>query len=80
MVETLAIHRLAKSLSWEQAFFDSSGRRQIELTNFIVAVRDIEDKLSPLNISSCFFPKDATAEKQIEAILDMVSYHYSSYY
>jgi hypothetical protein len=73
MTETLAAYRVGKAERWLQGFFDGSSRRQIDITNFSVGIEDKNGNIIPITVASCIFPKDGTAEMQVEAIMEAVS-------
>ena len=74
LVETLTIKRLAEAEFWDQVFFDGTSRRQVSFSNFIVGLKNSNNNLDTFTLSSCIFPEDETAEKQVEAMISTVSY------
>jgi hypothetical protein len=73
ITETLAAFRVGNAKEWLQAYFDGTGRRQMDLTNFIIGIPDKDNNIMPVVLSCSIFAEDGTSVKQVEAIMDMVS-------
>eukprot|EP00957_Ditylum_brightwellii_P148986 11343345-Ditylum_brightwellii.AAC.1 len=57
IAETLATYELSKAVSYSQAFFDDTTRRQIPFTSFSIGYKD-----NIVNVSPCIFCEDGTSK------------------
>ena len=71
--ETISALKLASKDNWKQIFFDATTRRQVPFQALIIALMS-DGKLDPIVVSSCIFMEDETAEKEVESIVNKVSY------
>ena len=71
--ETTSALKLASENTWKQIFFDATTRRQVPFQALIIALMS-DGKLDPIVVSSCIFMEDETAEKEVESIVNKVSY------
>ena len=66
-----------KCPNWAQIFFDSTTRRQVPFTAIVVSLMgDGPDSIDPIIVSSCVVLEDETSEKQVDGIVNKVSYQY----
>jgi hypothetical protein len=73
--ETITAMKLAACPNWAQIFFDSTTRRQIPFTAVVVSLMgDGPDTIDPIIVSSCVVLEDETSEKQVDGILNKVSW------
>jgi hypothetical protein len=68
IAETLAAYELGNAVSYNQAFFDETTRRQIPFTSFSIGHED-----NIVNVSPCIFCEDGTSTMQVEGIIEKVS-------
>ena len=71
--ETISALKLAWEDTWKQIFFDATTRRQDPFQALIITLMS-NGKLDPIVVSSCVFTEDETAEKEVESIVNKVSY------
>ena len=69
--ETIKYFRLVKEDNLDQEFADGTGRRQISVQDFVVALLEGKE-LKPSITSSAILLEDETSDKQVEAILKKV--------
>mmetsp|Transcript_13403 Transcript_13403/g.29103 ORF Transcript_13403/g.29103 Transcript_13403/m.29103 type:complete len:910 (+) Transcript_13403:516-3245(+) len=72
LCETLAAYRLDTAKEWEQLFTDGTGRRQVALQNLVLSIIE-DDEIQPLVLSTSIILEDETSERQVEAIVEMIS-------
>eukprot|EP00957_Ditylum_brightwellii_P185073 14093821-Ditylum_brightwellii.AAC.1 len=65
VTQTLTAYELGKAMSYSQAFFDETTRRQILFTSSSTVYEE-----NIVNVSPCIFCKDSTSKIQIEGIID----------
>ena len=67
--------KLAACPNWAQIFFDSTTRRQVPFTAIVVSLMgDEPDSIDSIIVSSCIVLEDETSEKQVDRIVNKVSW------
>ena len=73
--ETITAMKLAACPNWAEIFFDSTTRRQIPFTAVVVSLMgDGPDSMDSIIVSSCIVLEDETSEKQVDGIVNKVSW------
>jgi len=76
--ETITAMKLAACPNWAEIFFDSTTRRQVPFTAVVISLMgDGPDSLDSIIVSSCIVLEDETSEKQVDGIVNKVSWQSS---
>ena len=68
--------RLGNARKWHEIFTDGTERRQVAMQNLVIGIME-DGGMDSVLVSSCKFLENGTAEKQVEAIKEQVSFHCS---
>ena len=75
--ETITAMKLAACPDWAEIFFDSTTQRQIPFTAVVISLMgDGPDIIDSIIVSSCIVLEDKTSEKQVDGIVNKVSWQY----
>ena len=70
--------KLAACPNWAEILFDSTTRRQVPFTAVVISLMgDGPDSLDSIIVSSCIVLEDETSEKQVDGIVNKVSWQSS---
>jgi hypothetical protein len=73
--ETITAMKLAACPDWAEIFFDSTTQRQIPFTAVVISLMgDGPDSIDSIIVSSCIVLEDETSEKQVDGIVNKVSW------
>ena len=76
--ETITAMKLAACPNWAEIFFDSTTCRQVPFTAVVISLMgDGPDSLDSIIVSSCIVLEDETSEKQVDRIVNKVSWQSS---
>jgi len=76
--ETITAMKLAACPNWAEIFFDSTTRRQVPFMAVVISLMgDGPDSLDSIIVSSCIVLEDETSEKQVDGIVNKVSWQSS---
>ena len=65
--------KLGRAEFWDQLWTDSTTRRHIPFTAFIIGILADSGNIDPVVVSSCIFMEDEKSEMQVDGIVNKVN-------